>query len=85
MNILSGAKRNRVLRKQKRKITKMSKLKCPVCEKYYFSEIGVYEDCPICDWTQDSYQEKFSDKKGANNISLNEARKRYTASEDKVS
>lgn len=57
----------------------MGEFKCPVCGEYIFSETGIYEDCPVCDWTQDSYQEKFPDRKGANHMSLNEARGRYSA------
>lgn len=51
--------------------------KCPVCEKYTFTEDGVYDDCPICGWTDDIYQEHFPDKTGANAVSLNKAKEDY--------
>ena len=60
----------------------MSKKKCPVCGKYTFEEKGTYEDCPICNWTDDLYQERFPDKRGgANYYSLNEAKEKYTKGE----
>ena len=55
----------------------MSNKKCPICEKYTFTEEGIYEDCPICGWTDDVYQEDFPDKTGANIVSLNKARELY--------
>ena len=53
----------------------MSNKKCPICEKYIFTEEGIYEECPICGWTDDFYQEDFPDATGcANLMSLNEAK-----------
>ncbi len=48
---------------------------CPVCKKYNFTY--PFEDCPICDWQFDIYQEECQDKKGANFITLNEAKENY--------
>lgn len=48
---------------------------CPVCKKYNFTE--PFEFCPICDWQFDTYQEEFQDKKGANFVTLNEAKENY--------
>ena len=52
--------------------------KCPVCEKYTFTEVGIYDDCPVCGWTDDIYQEHFPDKTGANVVSFNKAKENYS-------
>ena len=54
--------------------------KCPVCEKYAFTEEGIFEDCPICGWIDDIYQEHFPNKTGANAVSLNKAKEDYCLS-----
>ncbi len=52
--------------------------KCPVCGQYEFPQGAIYLVCPICDWMDDWYQEEFPDQGGcANNISLNEYKKRW--------
>ena len=48
---------------------------CPVCKKYNFTE--PFEECPICDWQFDTYQDEFQDKKGVNFVTLNEAKENY--------
>lgn len=53
---------------------------CPVCGKHEFKLKGFYQWCPICDWQDDEYQEMHPDEAGgANNISLNEARRLWQA------
>lgn len=54
--------------------------KCPVCGNDSFEEEGTYEDCPVCGWTDDIYQEHFPDKTGANTVSLNKAKEDYSLS-----
>lgn len=54
--------------------------RCPVCGKYYFSEQGGYEICPVCGWEDDPVQKRFPDMEGgANHDSLNEAKRKYEA------
>ena len=54
--------------------------RCPVCGKYYFSETGSYEICPVCGWEDDPSQKRWPDMEGgANHESLNEARRKYEA------
>ena len=49
---------------------------CPVCGKYSFVE--PFEECPVCNWTFDVYQEDYPDSKNCGNImSLNEAKQAY--------
>lgn len=53
-------------------------IKCPVCGKYKFYEEDDFDVCPICMWENDEYQNKNPDYAGgANQMSLNEARKAY--------
>ena len=55
-----------------------AELRCPVCGKYYFSEAGSYEICPVCGWEDDPVQKRFPDfPDGANPGGLNEARRKY--------
>lgn len=54
-----------------------NKKRCPVCGKYTFEEVNVFEDCPICGWTDDAVQEIYPDMTGANIVSLNKARELY--------
>ncbi len=54
------------------------KHKCPVCNKYDFSESGSYEICPVCGWEDDPVQEDDpAYSGGANLMSLNEAKTAY--------
>ena len=50
---------------------------CPVCNKYLFQYD--LEECPICGWVNDDYQEDFPELKGANSYSLNQAKQAYAA------
>lgn len=51
---------------------------CPVCREYEFNE--PFEDCPVCEWCNDIYQEDYPDAKGCGNLmSLNQAKARYAA------
>lgn len=51
---------------------------CPCCEKHLFYERGSYEICPVCNWEDDPVQSKKPDLAGgANQMSLNEARRAY--------
>lgn len=49
---------------------------CPVCGKYHFKY--PFEDCPICAWCNDIYQEEHPNTKHcANPMSFNQARERF--------
>ncbi len=49
---------------------------CPVCGK---AEVEYMEVCPVCEWQNDFVQRKHPDwQGGANNMSLNEAKKAYS-------
>jgi hypothetical protein len=51
---------------------------CPVCGKHQFTHIDRFEGCPVCHWQDDAVQHKNPNYGGgANNMSLNEARKAY--------
>jgi hypothetical protein len=51
-------------------------MKCPVCGQYEFARQDDYDVCEVCGWENDGLQEKQPDYEGgANEISLNEARK----------
>lgn len=71
------------LRKQNKKYNyllsiapKAEKHKCPVCGKHIFKDIDDHDICPFCHWENDSYGELNPDSDGgANNISLNEAKR----------
>lgn len=53
-------------------------IKCPVCGKYEFDEEDDFDVCPVCMWENDGLQNKNPDYAGgANQMSLNEARKAY--------
>ena len=55
---------------------------CPVCRKYEFEIQDFYEICPICGWEDDPYQRECTDVDGgANDMSLNEARKAWAKGE----
>ena len=58
----------------------MNKFKCPCCENYTLEEEppGTYEICRICYWEDDGVQYNNPDYKGgANEMSLNEAKKLF--------
>lgn len=48
------------------------KYKCPICGKYDFKY--EYDECPVCGWMLDFYQEKCPDELMTNTYSLNEAK-----------
>lgn len=53
-------------------------IKCPVCGKYEFKGENDYDVCPVCGWENDVVQLEDPDYDGgANDISLNEARRRW--------
>jgi len=58
------------------------KRKCPCCgyRTLYDPNPGSYEICPVCFWEDDQVQSADPDYRGgANNPSLSEARKNFTA------
>ncbi|HDK7166210.1 hydrolase [Clostridium sporogenes] len=62
----------------------MNKYECVCCGNFTLSECppGTYEICPICNWEDDEYQYNNPDYAGgANDLSLNEARKQYFKNE----
>ena len=54
----------------------MAKGKCAVCGKALVEE-NEYEECPVCGWCVDRVQEADPDSIAENNISFNEAKRRY--------
>ena len=49
---------------------------CPVCGQYRFEES--HDICPVCGWEDDRVQFTYPDYRGgANELSLNEARRRF--------
>ncbi len=51
---------------------------CPICGKTKFFQNGTYDICKICGWENDKTQNNDPDYAGgANNLSLNEYKKRY--------
>lgn len=60
-----------------------SKIKCPVCGKYQFSENDDFDFCPVCNWQNDGVQNDNADYEGgANHMSLNQAREAYKRGEE---
>ena len=54
-------------------------LLCPVCGRHYFSKQNSFEICPVCGWEDDRVQKEDPDYSGgANEMSLNEARQKYS-------
>ena len=52
------------------------KIKCPVCGKGII--LDAWEECPVCGWLDDPFQEEQPDMDGGNNkMSLNQARKAW--------
>ena len=47
---------------------------CPVCGE---CELGWYEICPVCHWENDRSQIESPDETGANEVTLNQARKAW--------
>jgi ssDNA-binding Zn-finger/Zn-ribbon topoisomerase 1 len=71
-----GLSRRRNIGENKMIEKEVDQIICPVCGKYEFKE--PFEDCPICNWTNDIVQADYPDWAGCGNImSLNEARKAY--------
>lgn len=71
-----GLPRRRNIGENKMIEKEVDQIICPVCGKYEFKE--PFEDCPICNWTNDIVQADYPDWAGCGNImSLNEARKAY--------
>ena len=53
---------------------------CPVCGEYTFADLGSYEICPICGWTDDPVMNSNPELEvGANEMSLNDFKKYYRA------
>lgn len=51
---------------------------CPCCgNRTLDPEDSAFEICPVCFWENDPSQVRYPDETGANDISLNEARKNY--------
>lgn len=50
---------------------------CDCCGREMPSDFCSFQICGVCGWQEDSYQAVHPDEDGANDISLNEARKRY--------
>ncbi|MBR4674700.1 MAG: hypothetical protein IKP00_09560 [Victivallales bacterium] len=59
---------------------KNTKHKCPCCGKLTIEVIGDYEICEVCGWEDDPVQRKDKDfAGGANELSLNQARREWKA------
>ncbi len=53
---------------------------CPCCGRKVIEKPGDFEICPICGWEDDPTQSQDPDfEGGANELSLNQARKKYKA------
>lgn len=52
---------------------KTNNVLCPVCGKYTFNDVNNFDICKYCGWQNDGYYEAG----GANELSLEEFRKRY--------
>lgn len=51
---------------------------CPVCGKYEFPDYDSFDVCEVCEWIDDSLQEKYSDLAGgANDLSLDQEREAW--------
>lgn len=56
---------------------------CPCCGSRVLSEVGVFEICHVCHWEDDPTQEADPDfTGGANEMSLNECRRKRTKDND---
>ncbi|HJB41831.1 MAG TPA: hypothetical protein H9945_04965 [Candidatus Gemmiger avicola] len=63
------------------KFNNLCKIPCPCCGKSLVSE---YDICPVCNWENDPIQEANPDTvRGANWLTLTEARARWRASSRK--
>lgn len=49
----------------------MSEIKCPCCGK---TKVGEYDICTVCNWENDPIQLANPDMRGANHMTLSEAR-----------
>ena len=57
-------------------------IKCPVCGEYEFETEDNYEICEICGWENEKFQTDHPDEaECANDICLNEAKKRWANGE----
>lgn len=58
------------------------RLICPCCGQHKFEEADFYEICPVCGWEDDGIQRDDPDYTGgANEMSLNQAKKAWKAGE----
>jgi hypothetical protein len=58
---------------------------CPCCGKLTIAELGSYEICDICGWEDDPVQTSDPEYRGgANRLSLNEARMKWTSCHLKI-
>jgi len=65
----------------RRRSAKAPQFPCPCCGNNVPGEAGNYEICPVCGWEDDPVQSKDPDfAGGANELSLNETKKRFAAS-----
>ncbi len=56
----------------------LHKKQCFCCEEFSLPVLSEYEECAVCGWVDDPYQNKHPDSlNGKNLLSLNEARKQY--------
>lgn len=53
-------------------------MKCPVCK----SEVDLFEICDNCNWQNNGPEEKETDLKGPNKMTLKEAREAYKKGKD---
>ena len=59
----------------------MKNRKCACCGLYDLTEGSMFEICPVCGWEDDSFQNDNPDfEGGANDLSLNQAKKLYKTS-----
>ena len=58
--------------------TTETKSKCSCCEKAMVEE---YEICPVCGWENDLNQARNESLRGANRMTLEEAKKAYSSGE----
>jgi hypothetical protein len=59
-------------------------LPCPVCGSLVLGEVGEYQICPVCNWEDDPFQREMPDRRGANSISMNEAKEQWRTSRKRV-
>ena len=60
----------------------MAKHLCPVCGKYEFEESLSFDICEVCGWEDDWIEGNDPDEEsGANHLSLNEAKEKWSRGE----